>query len=529
MADITRKEWVERTSEERVSVADAVLEMINKAVRFDYQLSYTNSFIGVRSGDKPANFFVVYPKKKTSTLCIRIKQTTETDDLLRRLALENKYADGWYWITLDSTEHLQELLPVLTQAEKELVEWKGEDYLTPKQRQAKPEETKNEGKNLGLPGFDIGHFMANVAPKSQVDEQKKLKNLATLIILTDVAGDGRSTAKEISAAFKRAVVLGYNEQELNKTANDVYATFAESGEELDLEALVRGAVKELTEEEVLKYLDICAEILLVDKENFRAALYVLSIFGDEAGVSMDQISQLVADKIVKSKSATENPQEANDDGNEEEDPEDVMNDDEWEDVPNPNEIVVNGDVATIAEGTVSLYNVDFDEAVECAKLIIPEGVKCIARGEIELENLKTIVFPKSLKVIEEDALDDCPNLDKETRDAIKHIQENQIIRKDTSFIYVDPTDEFADYDLVLNDFLDRKGYFESGEYVEEFDTDNLESDCLRLIEKYENDELFDQEEVEGINLGCPGLYIENAEEQLYTLVWRGEKIVSYTK
>ena len=57
MADITRKDWIERTSEERVAVADSVLKLIDKEVRFDYQLSYTNSYIGVRSGDKQAHFF----------------------------------------------------------------------------------------------------------------------------------------------------------------------------------------------------------------------------------------------------------------------------------------------------------------------------------------------------------------------------------------------------------------------------------------------------------------------------------------
>lgn len=49
MADITRKDWVAKTCEEQVAVADTIFAKLNKASKYAYQQGYTNSFIGVRS------------------------------------------------------------------------------------------------------------------------------------------------------------------------------------------------------------------------------------------------------------------------------------------------------------------------------------------------------------------------------------------------------------------------------------------------------------------------------------------------
>lgn len=369
----------------------------------------------------------------------------------------------------------------------------------------------------------FGDFMANMmshfAPKSEIDEQKKLEDIALLIICTTIAGDGSSTSAEIVAASKKAEECGFDGDKLREAENDIWANRIVNAEELDLEAMAREAAQHLDgEEEAWKFIDICSEVLLIDQDNINEAAYILRVFGDEAGLSQMDIIEKLKKKLAGEKESSDE---------DEEDSEDVMNDDEWEDVPNPDEVIVDGDVATISDGTVTLRDVDLSEAEDCTKLIIPEGVKCICRGEIELENLESIEFPESLKVIEEEALDECPNLNAETLAAVKRIQENQIINKEKTYIFVDLTDEFDDYDEVLDEWLDEQGYFEEGKLDPEADTENREQDCIEILGKYEEEELFDYEEVEGINLGCPGLYIENAEAQLYTLVWRGERILSF--
>lgn len=518
MADITRKDWIERTSEERVAVADAVLKLIDKEVRFDYQLSYTNSYIGVRSGDKQANFFVVYPKKKATTLAIWVKQKPEFDELLQSLFPDAKYKDTCYYINLESNDNIEALLPILLQSEKELVEWKGEDYLTPKAESSDEENEEIDPEFEEKLSQAAQNLFANFAPKSDIDEQKKLEDLATLIICTTIAGDGSSTGAEIVAASKKAEEYGFDGDKLREAENDIWANKFVNAEELDLEAMAREATQNLdSDDETWQFIDICSEVLLVDQENINEAAYILRVFGDEAGLSQMDIIEKLKRKLAGEKESVD------EDG---EEPEDVMDDEEWEDVES-NEVNVEGDVATISDGTVSLRDVDFSEAEECKKLIIPEGVKCICRGEIELEKLESIEFPESLKVIEEEALDECPNLNAETLAAIKQIQEKQIINKEKTYVFVDLTDEFDDYDEVLDEWLDGQGYFEEGKLDPEADTENREQDCIEILGKYEEEELFDYEVVNGINLGSPGLYIENAEAQLYTLVWRGERILSF--
>ena len=323
MADITRQDWIERTSAERVAVADAVLTLINDEVCFDYQLSYTNTFIGARSGDKPANFFVVYPKKKTSTLCIRIQQTDEIDALLRNLSLEFKYADGWYWIIINSTKEVDALKEILLQAEKELVEWKGEDYLTLKE-EGSNEEEENDPEFEQKLAQAAQNLLSNFAPKSDIDEQQKLEDLATLIICTTIAGDGSSTGAEIVAASKKAVEYGFDGDQLRESENEIWANKFVNAEELDLEAMAREAAQNLDgEKEAWQFIDICSEVLLVDQDNINDAAYILRLFGDEAGLSQLDIVEKLKKKLAGEQDAFKE---------DDEDPEDVMNDDEWEDL-----------------------------------------------------------------------------------------------------------------------------------------------------------------------------------------------------
>lgn len=131
MADITRKDWVAKTCEEQVAVADTIFAKLNKASKYAYQQGYTNSFIGVRSGAKPCNFFTVTPQKKATLLSIRVAQTAENDGLVGKVAKTGiKYNNGWYAISLGSSDGIDAIIPILLQAEAEFKKEKGENALT---------------------------------------------------------------------------------------------------------------------------------------------------------------------------------------------------------------------------------------------------------------------------------------------------------------------------------------------------------------------------------------------------------------
>ena len=131
MADITRKDWVAKTGEEQVAIADAIFAKLNKASKYAYQQGYTNSFIGVRSGAKPCNFFTVIPQKKATLLSIRVQQSAENDKLVEQVSKSGvKYTNGWYAISFASAEGLDGVIPILLQAEAEFKKEKGENALT---------------------------------------------------------------------------------------------------------------------------------------------------------------------------------------------------------------------------------------------------------------------------------------------------------------------------------------------------------------------------------------------------------------
>lgn len=131
MADITRKDWVAKTSEDQVAVADTIFAKLNKASKYAYQPGYTNSFIGVRSGAKPCNFFTVTPQKKATVLSIRVAQTADNDGLVEKVAKTGiKYNNGWYAISIGSSDGIDAIIPVLLQAETEFKKEKGEYSLT---------------------------------------------------------------------------------------------------------------------------------------------------------------------------------------------------------------------------------------------------------------------------------------------------------------------------------------------------------------------------------------------------------------
>ena len=72
MADVSRQSWIDNTSLENVRIADRVFVLLNQASEYVYAPGYTQSYIGVRSGGKACNFFVIIPKKKDSVISIRV-------------------------------------------------------------------------------------------------------------------------------------------------------------------------------------------------------------------------------------------------------------------------------------------------------------------------------------------------------------------------------------------------------------------------------------------------------------------------
>ena len=132
MADVSRQSWIDNTSLENVRIADRVFVLLNQASEYAYTPGYTQSFIGVRSGGKPCNFFTVTPKKKDSVISIRVTQTAETDAAVKAASKDGtfQYKDGWYGVHLAPNGDHASLIPVLLQAEKEFKKEKGDAALT---------------------------------------------------------------------------------------------------------------------------------------------------------------------------------------------------------------------------------------------------------------------------------------------------------------------------------------------------------------------------------------------------------------
>ena len=92
----------------------------NKESKNEYQPNYTKSFIGVKLGDKPSNFFTITPQKKAAVLYIKVKQSASLDKAIRGFTkTEIKYSNGGYSISLTSPDGLSALVPVILQAESE--------------------------------------------------------------------------------------------------------------------------------------------------------------------------------------------------------------------------------------------------------------------------------------------------------------------------------------------------------------------------------------------------------------------------
>lgn len=122
MADITRKDWVEKSSEQSVKAAENLIRLFTERSSKDYQPSYTNSYIGLRLEGKPCNFFVVIPQKQTMKLSVKVEASVDNAYYLKQVATKKiDYTNGWYNVSIAPDADCTEVMAVLLQAETEFM------------------------------------------------------------------------------------------------------------------------------------------------------------------------------------------------------------------------------------------------------------------------------------------------------------------------------------------------------------------------------------------------------------------------
>lgn len=120
MAEFTRKEWIERSTEENIQVTDTVFSVLNKVTKHAYEPGYTASFIGVRINGKATNFITMTPQKTSVLLGVRMKESFPADQIISMLVGENyQYQKGWYTFHIDAATDLNQLTSIFLQSEKE--------------------------------------------------------------------------------------------------------------------------------------------------------------------------------------------------------------------------------------------------------------------------------------------------------------------------------------------------------------------------------------------------------------------------
>ena len=198
MADVSRQSWIDNTSLENVRIADRVFVLLNQASEYAYTPGYTQSFIGVRSGGKPCNFFTVTPKKKDSVISIRVTQTAETDAAVKAASKDGtfQYKDGWYGVHLSPNGDHAPLIPVLLQAEKEFKKEKGDAALT---KTSEWKEAANEMAELEK----NAQMETDAANKVVEKEKEKEKEDAAKAELERIQAETAQAKAEAEAALEK--------------------------------------------------------------------------------------------------------------------------------------------------------------------------------------------------------------------------------------------------------------------------------------------------------------------------------------
>jgi len=113
-----RQMWVERSSEQLVSLGEKMLNIVNSAASSKYELRYTNSYIGFGINGKPSNFAWFIPKKKEIQVNIKTNQDPDFDKTLNdKFAGKWAYKGGTYSVNLSGD--IEALKAMLVNAEQQ--------------------------------------------------------------------------------------------------------------------------------------------------------------------------------------------------------------------------------------------------------------------------------------------------------------------------------------------------------------------------------------------------------------------------
>ena len=122
METIDRNYWTNNISSENISTVDAILTVINRCCKHNYELKYNKAFIGLVDGETPCHFVVIYPQKKQCTVTIKVSQDNSFEQTIATNFGEVKYKDGWYnfKVEFSNVGKFDDLKGVLVHAEAEL-------------------------------------------------------------------------------------------------------------------------------------------------------------------------------------------------------------------------------------------------------------------------------------------------------------------------------------------------------------------------------------------------------------------------
>lgn len=110
-----RNYWEKRGTPETVALADKLLNMI-KEFDNEYELKYNKFYIGLAKKGQPDNFVVFKPRKRNTTMEIRLEQSEDIDNLIENAGLDlMDYNKKWgrYGIRI-SEKDLSENKPLIT-------------------------------------------------------------------------------------------------------------------------------------------------------------------------------------------------------------------------------------------------------------------------------------------------------------------------------------------------------------------------------------------------------------------------------
>ena len=94
-APTTRADWVNRSSEESVKMAEQLLVLINEFSP-QHKLTFNKHYIGLAKENQPDNFVVLKPRKNTLVADLRIENSTEVDAKITEAELETlDYDNKW--------------------------------------------------------------------------------------------------------------------------------------------------------------------------------------------------------------------------------------------------------------------------------------------------------------------------------------------------------------------------------------------------------------------------------------------------